>query len=54
MADGDRSSLFGEIRRFARTSGAVGGIAARVGAERLGLSMPSTKAMPERGPPRTG
>jgi predicted unusual protein kinase regulating ubiquinone biosynthesis (AarF/ABC1/UbiB family) len=37
MADGDRSNLFGEIRRFARTSGAVGGIAARVGAERLGL-----------------
>ena len=37
MADGDRSNLFGELRRFARTSGAVGGIAARVGAERLGL-----------------
>ncbi|MCW3477347.1 ABC1 kinase family protein [Limobrevibacterium gyesilva] len=30
----DRSSLFGEIRRFARTSGAVGGIAARVVGER--------------------
>lgn len=31
----DRSSLFGEIRRFARTSGAVGGIAARVAGERM-------------------
>ena len=30
----DKSSLFGEIRRFARTSGAVGGIAARVVGER--------------------
>ena len=30
----DRSSLFGELRRFARTSGAVGGIAARVVGER--------------------
>ncbi len=30
----DGSSLFGEIRRFARTSGAVGGIAARVVGER--------------------
>ncbi|MFL5254364.1 MAG: ABC1 kinase family protein [Geminicoccaceae bacterium] len=29
------SSLFGEIRRFARTSGAVGGIAARVAGERV-------------------
>ena len=37
MADTVRPNLFGEIRRFARTSGAVGGIAARVGAERLGL-----------------
>jgi predicted unusual protein kinase regulating ubiquinone biosynthesis (AarF/ABC1/UbiB family) len=36
-ADGDRPHLLGELRRFARTSGAVGGIAARVGAERLGL-----------------
>ncbi len=33
MAD-DRGSLFGEVRRFARTSGAVGGIAARVLGER--------------------
>ncbi len=34
----DRANLFGEIRRFARTSGAVGGIAARVAGERyLGL-----------------
>jgi predicted unusual protein kinase regulating ubiquinone biosynthesis (AarF/ABC1/UbiB family) len=31
----DRSNLFGEIRRFARTSGAVGGIAARVAGERI-------------------
>src|SRR5580693_1902903 len=29
------SNLFGEIRRFARTSGAVGGIAARVAGERV-------------------
>ncbi len=37
MVDRDpaRSNIFGEIRRFARTSGAVGGIAARVGAERV-------------------
>jgi len=34
----DRSTLFGEIRRFARTSGAVGGIAARVvGARAFGI-----------------
>jgi predicted unusual protein kinase regulating ubiquinone biosynthesis (AarF/ABC1/UbiB family) len=31
----ERGSLFGEIRRFARTSGAVGGIAARVAGERV-------------------
>ncbi len=31
----DHSSLFGELRRFARTSGAVGGIAARVAGERV-------------------
>src|SRR5271156_4972783 len=32
------SSLFGELRRFARTSGAVGGIAARVvGARAFGI-----------------
>ena len=30
----DKSSLFGELRRFARTSGAVGGIAARMVGER--------------------
>ncbi len=30
----DRANLFGEIRRFARTSGAVGGIAARVVGQR--------------------
>ena len=29
------STLFGEIRRFARTSGAVGGIAARVAGARV-------------------
>ena len=31
----DQGTLFGEIRRFARTSGAVGGIAARVAGERV-------------------
>ncbi len=30
-----RSNVFGEIRRFARTSGAMGGIAARVAGERV-------------------
>ncbi len=35
MADRDGSSMFGEIRRFARTSGAVGGIAARITGERV-------------------
>ena len=35
---GRESSLFGELRRMARTSGAVGGIAARVaGARYLGI-----------------
>ena len=34
MAD-ERATLFGEARRFARTSGAVGGIAARVAGNRL-------------------
>lgn len=33
--DREASSLFGEIRRMARTSGAVGGIAARVAGERF-------------------
>ncbi len=33
--DSLRSNVFGEIRRFARTSGAVGGIAARVAGERV-------------------
>ncbi len=38
MAGEDSSSLFGEIRRFAKTSGAVGGIAARVvGARAFGM-----------------
>src|ERR1041385_887107 len=31
----DRGNLFGELRRMARTSGAVGGIAARVAGERV-------------------
>lgn len=31
----DRSNILGELRRFARTSGAVGGIAARVAGERV-------------------
>src|SRR5690242_10453085 len=31
----DRGNLFGELRRMARTSGAVGGIAARVAGERM-------------------
>jgi predicted unusual protein kinase regulating ubiquinone biosynthesis (AarF/ABC1/UbiB family) len=31
----DSSNIFGEIRRFARTTGAVGGIAARVAGERV-------------------
>ena len=31
----DRSTLLGELRRFARTSGAVGGIAARLAGERV-------------------
>ena len=35
MADLNRPNLFGELRRFARTSGAVGGIAARVAGERV-------------------
>ncbi len=33
--DAGRSNLFGEIRRFAQTSGAVGGIAARVAGARV-------------------
>lgn len=38
MAEGeDKSSLFGEIRRMARTSGAVGGIALRVAGNRVGI-----------------
>src|SRR6476660_403116 len=31
----ERGNIFGEIRRIARTSGAVGGIAARVAGERM-------------------
>jgi predicted unusual protein kinase regulating ubiquinone biosynthesis (AarF/ABC1/UbiB family) len=40
MADKDdfeRGSVFGELRRFARTSGAVGGIAARLAGNRIGI-----------------
>ena len=35
MPDRSGGNLFGELRRFARTSGAVGGIAARVAGERV-------------------
>jgi predicted unusual protein kinase regulating ubiquinone biosynthesis (AarF/ABC1/UbiB family) len=33
----DKASLFGEVRRIARTSGAVGGIALRVAGSRMGI-----------------
>ena len=33
----DRSSLFGELKRMAKTSGAVGGIAMRVAGNRMGI-----------------
>ena len=33
----DKASLFGEVRRIARTSGAVGGIAMRVAGSRMGI-----------------
>ena len=36
----DRGNLFGELRRMARTSGAVGGIAARVAGERANNDWP--------------
>ncbi len=35
MAEDHGSSLFGEVRRMARTSGAVGGIAARIAGEKV-------------------
>ncbi|MDE8347886.1 MAG: AarF/ABC1/UbiB kinase family protein [Acidocella sp.] len=35
MADRDGGNMFGEIKRLARTSGAVGGIAARITGERV-------------------
>src|SRR5271166_3492339 len=35
MTEREGSSLFGEVRRMARTSGAVGGIAARIAGERV-------------------
>src|SRR3712207_3420848 len=43
MSERQQPSLFGEIRRMARTSGAVGGIAARVAGQRL-LGMRTDKA----------
>lgn len=42
MADSeDRASLFGELRRIAKTSGAVGGIAMRVAGSRIGIKSDS-------------
>ena len=35
LGDRPKANLFGEVRRMARTSGAVGGIAARVAGERV-------------------
>lgn len=35
MAEHDQSTFLGEIRRFARTSGAVGGMAARIAGQRV-------------------
>lgn len=35
MAESSDSTIFGELRRFARTSGAVGGIAARIAGQRM-------------------
>ena len=43
MAERDGSTLFGEARRMLRTSGAVGGIAARVAGQRL-FGMKTDKA----------
>ncbi|WP_458097436.1 ABC1 kinase family protein [Roseomonas sp. WA12] len=43
MAEDRENTLFGEIRRMARTSGAVGGIAARVAGERF-LGIKTDKA----------
>jgi predicted unusual protein kinase regulating ubiquinone biosynthesis (AarF/ABC1/UbiB family) len=43
VSDRDKSSFFGEVRRMARTSGAVGGIAARVAGERF-LGIKTDKA----------
>jgi predicted unusual protein kinase regulating ubiquinone biosynthesis (AarF/ABC1/UbiB family) len=37
----DRASLFGELRRIAKTSGAVGGIAMRVAGSRIGIKSDS-------------
>jgi predicted unusual protein kinase regulating ubiquinone biosynthesis (AarF/ABC1/UbiB family) len=35
MAESDERTLFGELRRFARTSGAMGGIAVRIAGQRV-------------------
>ena len=35
LGDRPKANLFGEVKRMARTSGAVGGIAARVAGERV-------------------
>jgi hypothetical protein len=43
VSDTGKSTLFGELRRMARTSGAVGGIAARVAGERF-LGIKTDKA----------
>ncbi len=43
MSDNGKSTFFGEMRRMARTSGAVGGIAARVAGERF-LGLKTNKA----------
>ena len=40
--DLDRGSMFGEIKRLARTSGAVGGIAARLAGNRIGIRTDKT------------
>lgn len=48
MSDQQRreSSLFGEMRRMVRTSGAVGGIAARVAASASSACAPIRPRMP--------
>ncbi len=46
MTEREGSSLFGEVRRMARTSGAVGGIAARIAGERVFGIKTDRPAMP--------